>query len=69
MEERVYGLNALTPYFTKEEKVQTAKSLLLFLSYVNKEHLSCYLASKNDGGEDKMEVIKSWEKDEKEWLK
>ena len=69
MEERVYGLNTLTPYFTKEEKVQTAKSLLLFLSYVNKEHLSCYLASKNDGGEDKMEEIKSWEKDEKEWLK
>lgn len=69
MEERVYGLNTLTPYFTKEEKVQTAKSLLLFLSYVNKEHLSCYLASKNDGGEDKMEEIKSWEKEEKGWLK
>ena len=43
MEERVYALNTITPYFTKQEKVQTAKSLLLFLYYINKEHLSCYL--------------------------
>ena len=25
MEERVYALNTITPYFTKQEKVQTAK--------------------------------------------
>lgn len=46
MEERVYNFNTITRYSTKQEKVQTAKSLLLFLSYVNKEHLSCYLAKK-----------------------
>lgn len=61
MEERVYDLNTITPYFTKQEKVQTAKSLLLFLSYVNEEHLSCYL---NDRDEDRMAEIKSWETEE-----
>lgn len=66
MEEHVYDLNTITPYFTKQEKVQTAKSLLLFLSYVNEEHLSCYLGTKNAGGVDKMTVIKSWEKDEQD---
>ena len=65
MEEHVYNLNTITPYFTKQEKVQTAKSLLLFLSYVNEEHLSCYLGTKNAGGVDKMTVIKSWEKTSK----
>lgn len=66
MEEHVYDLNTITPFFTKQEKVQTAKSLLLFLSYVNEEHLSCYLGTKNAGGVDKMTVIKSWEKDEQD---
>lgn len=61
MEEQVYDLNTFTPYFTKQEKVQTAKSLLLFLSYVNEEHLSCYL---NDRDEDRMAEIKSWETEE-----
>ena len=69
MEERVYNLNTITPYFTKQEKVQTAKSLLLFLSYVNEEHLACYLSPPNDGEEDRLSEIKSWEKDEKDWLK
>lgn len=62
MRDRVYELDTITPYFTKEEKVQTAKSLLLFLSYVNKEHLSCYL------GKDKIAVIESWKQEEKIWL-
>lgn len=68
MEERVYDLNTLTPYFSKQEKVQTAKSLLLFLRYINEEHLSCYLAKKEGETEDKMEVIKSWESEEKSWM-
>lgn len=68
MEERVYGLNTITPYFTKQEKVQTAKSLLLFLSYINKEHLSCYLSKDENGGEDRMAVIKSWENEELNWI-
>lgn len=69
MEERVYDLNTITPYFTKQEKVQTAKSLLLFLSYVNEEHLSCYLAKKEDRDEDRMAEIKSWETEEAVWMK
>lgn len=69
MEENVYNLNTITPYFTKQEKVQTAKSLLLFLSYVNKEHLSCYLAKKNNEDEDKMAEIESWKMEEADWMK
>lgn len=69
MEERVYDLNTITPYFTKQEKVQTAKSLLLFLSYVNEEHLSCYLSKKEDGEEDRMAEIKSWATEEAVWMK
>lgn len=66
MKERAYELNVITPYFTKQEKVQTAKSLLLFLSYLNKEHLSCYLGTMD--GEDKMAVINSWKEEEATWL-
>ncbi len=69
MEERVYDLNTITPYFTKQEKVQTARSLLLFMSYVNEEHLSCYLAQDMDDDEDKMAVIKSWKIEEETWIK
>ena len=68
MEERVYGLDTITPYFTKQEKVQTAKSLLLFLNYVNEEHLACYLAPTKQDQEDKMSEIKSWMKEETDWL-
>lgn len=64
MEERVYGLNTITPYFTKQEKVQTAKSLLLFLCYINEEHLSCYLAPSKNDNEDKMSEIKKWRDNE-----
>lgn len=66
MKERAYELNVITPYFTKQEKVQTAKSLLLFLNYLNKEHLSCYLEKMD--GEDKMAVINSWKEEEATWL-
>ena len=61
MEERVYNLDTTEQYFTKQEKVVTAKSILLFLSYVNEEHLACYLSSSNSNGEDKVARIKSWE--------
>lgn len=67
MEEHVYDLNTISPYFTKQEKLQTAKSLLLFLCHINEEHLSCYLSTKN-GEEDKVSVIKSWEKEELSWM-
>ena len=68
MEERVYDLNTITPYFTKQEKIQTAKSLLLFLSYVNREHLSCYFSKEKDGDEDIMATIDSWKVEESEWI-
>lgn len=68
MEERVYGLDTMTPYFTKQEKIQTAKSLLLFLYYINEEHLACYFAPDKHDREDKISEIKSWMKDEATWL-
>lgn len=64
MKESVYGLDTVAPYFTKQEKEKTAKSLLLFLSYVNEEHLSCYLAPSKTEPEDKMSEIKKWRDDE-----
>ena len=42
-EERAYTLSNFTPFFTKEEKLQTAKSVLLFLLYVNEPHIKAYL--------------------------
>ena len=68
MEERVYALNTITPYFTKQEKVQTAKSLLLFLYYINKEHLSCYLGKNKEGDEDRMAEIEKWKLEEVNWI-
>lgn len=68
MEERVYALDTITPYFTKQEKIQTAKSLLLFLSYINEEHLSCYLGKAKDEDEDKIAVIESWKQEEANWI-
>lgn len=64
MKESVYGLDTVAPYFTKQEKEKTAKSLLLFLSYVNEEHLSCYLAPSKTEPDDKMAEIKKWRDDE-----
>ena len=68
MEERVYALNTITPYFTKQEKVQTAKSLLLFLNYINNEHLSCYLGKNKEGDEDRMAEIEKWKLEEANWM-
>lgn len=61
MKEYVYDINTIIPYFTKQEKIQTAKSLLLFLCYINEEHLSCYLNDKCDNNEDIIKEIRSWE--------
>lgn len=54
MEESVYTLNNIFSYFTKCEKIQTAKSVLLFLLYINKLHLKAYLEEKN------LAEIESW---------
>lgn len=58
MAENVYTLDSITSCFTKEEKVQTAKSVLLFLFYINKPHLAAYLE------EDQLTVIEGWESEE-----
>ena len=63
-EENVYSLDAMAPYFTKEEKVQTAKTVLLFLMYVNEEHLRAY-CEKNAG---MFDEIKSWMGEEETWI-
>ena len=68
MEEHVYELDTITPYFTRQEKRQTAKSLLLFLYYVNEEHLTCYLDENKGGDEDRIAVIKGWMKEEANWI-
>lgn len=58
MAENSYSLNNATGYFTHDEKVQTAKSLLLFLLYINKPHIVSYLS------EDKAKIIEKWENNE-----
>ena len=68
MEEHVYELDTITPYFTRQEKRQTAKSLLLFLYYVNEEHLTCYLDENKDGDVNRIAVIKGWMKEEANWI-
>lgn len=60
MAESSYSLNNATGYFTHDEKVQTAKSLLLFLLYINKPHIVSYLS------EDKAKIIENWENNETE---
>lgn len=61
-EERSYILDNVTPFFTKEEKLRTAKGLLLFLLYVNEPHIKAYLKS------DMVEKIESWKGEEHDWL-
>lgn len=61
-EEQIYSLNSITHFFTKEEKQQTAKSLLLFLLYVNEPHLRSYLEP------DLVTNIESWKSEEKDWI-
>lgn len=63
MAESVYTLNSITSCFTREEKVQTAKSVLLFLLYINKSHLRAYL---KDG---QLAQIEGWKTDEDVWIK
>lgn len=63
MAENVYTLNSITSCFTREEKVQTAKSVLLFLLYINKSHLKAYL---ND---EQLTQIEKWKIDEDDWIK
>ena len=60
-EERVYTLSNVTPFFTREEKQQTAKSVLLFLLYINEPHIKAYLG-------DKVGDIQSWRTEEESWV-
>ena len=53
-EEHTYTLNNFESLFTKEEKQQTAKSVLRFLLYVNKHHIEAYL------GTEAVTKILSW---------
>jgi energy-coupling factor transporter ATP-binding protein EcfA2 len=62
MEESVYTLDTITTCFTKDEKVQTAKSVLLFLLYVNKPHLYAYLDNAQ------IATIDGWKTEEAGWL-
>lgn len=62
MEENMYTLNSITTYFTKDEKVQTAKSVLLFLLYINRQHLAAYLK------EEELNEIEGWETEENRWI-
>ena len=62
MEESVYTLDTITTCFTKDEKVQTAKSVLLFLLYVNKPHLTAYLDNAQ------IAIIEGWKTEEAGWL-
>lgn len=61
--EGTYSLNYITPYLTRKEKIQTAKSILLFLWYLNKEHLCCYLDN-----EEIMDDINNWKEEELTWM-
>lgn len=60
-EEAVYSLDTINAYFTRSEKVQTAKSVLLFLLYVNRPHLASYLT-------EEIPTIESWQAEEAGWL-
>lgn len=61
-EEATYTLTGINVHFTREEKVQTAKSVLLFLSYISHPHLSSYLK------ENQLQAIEDWKSDEANWL-
>lgn len=61
MEESIYSLDSFTTCFTRDEKIQTAKSILLFLSYINDSHLSSYLS------EAQLLEIEKWKSEEDSW--
>jgi hypothetical protein len=65
-EEHVYSLNTMTRYFSKDEKVQTAKSLLLFLLYINEEHMKSYFEYEKNPAV--INTILSWQTEEANWL-
>lgn len=76
LEEQTYSFNTMYMYFTKEEKLKTAKSLLLFLLYVNRLHMESYFLEKkkDEHGEEyidrsKIKKIESWQAEEDEWIK
>ena len=62
MAESVYTLDTITACFTKDEKVQTAKSLLLFLFHINRPHLSAYMDATQ------LTTIEGWQTEEDRWL-
>lgn len=61
-EEHTYTLNVFTPFFTKEEKQQTAKSILLFLLYVNEPHVKAYM------NPEVVSAIEAWKGEEDRWI-
>ena len=61
-EERIYSLDNITSCFTRDEKIQTAKSILLFLSYINDSHLNAYLS------EAQLLEIEKWKSEEDSWV-
>lgn len=63
--EQVYTLTDMTPFFTKSEKLQTAKSLMLFMYYVNKPHLEAYFGK---NAADNLATILSWQTEEATWI-
>lgn len=60
-EESIYSLDSFTSCFSRDEKIQTAKSILLFLSYINLSHLSAYLS------EEQLLEIEQWKSEEEDW--
>lgn len=46
--------------FHKARKGTDSKEPLVFLNYINKEHLSCYLGKNKEGDEDRMAEIEKW---------
>ena len=61
-EEGVYALNGFNRYFLRDEKVKTAKTLLLFLQYINPLHIASYLSAAE------RKTLASWRTDETHWV-
>lgn len=61
-EEHTYTLDNFESLFTKEEKQQTAKSVLRFLLHVNRPHIEAYL------GAERVKKILGWETEEDDWI-
>lgn len=60
--EHIHTLNNFESLFTKEEKLQSAKSVLRFLLYVNKPHIEAYLEP------EEVTKILSWKTEEDSWI-